>query len=199
MKVKSFIICALVALLGVTASCGGSKHEASSEQAGQQQNALYEAMRSGDIAQVEIVADSLSELFDELNTDEQVTLLLAYLQVHNDAAAKKDTKHDLETIRKFMDIYELSMASNGDEITRAFNAARDLNGNVDLPVIASTFREQLADYDAVAGELKPEPTPAPAPVDETKPAPQPAQPKAEQPAPDAAKSEPKQEVTPAED
>lgn len=167
----------------VVAACGKGKESPSSEQAEMQRNALYAAMNSGDVARIQIVADSLAMNFDDLNTDESVAVLLAYLQIHNDAASRKDQKKDLEAIRAFVDAYNIALSIHGDNLIEAFNAARELNGNVNLPELAQSMSEQLADYDAGFGEVVSEPE---APKAETQKV---EEPKAEEPKPDAPKEE----------
>lgn len=147
---KKILIAALAIAALSLAGCG-HKSKPSSEEAEQQRLELYDAMSDHDIARVEQIADSLSLMTDDLSTDETVAVLLAFLQVHNEAASRKDATKDLVTIRKFVDVYDIALARDGDELSRAFNAARDLNGNLDLPEIAKVFREQLADYDASMG------------------------------------------------
>ncbi len=189
MKHLAVIILSAAIAVALTA-CGKGKEAPSSEQAEMQRNELYAAMNSGDVARIQTVADSLAQNFDDLNTDESVAVLLAYLQIHNDAAARKDQKKDLEAIRAFVDAYNIALSTHGDDLVEAFNAARELNGNRDLPARARTLSEQLSDYDAAFGEVVAEPeapkaeTPkAEEPKEEAKPQPAPQeQPKAEDPA-----------------
>lgn len=145
-------------------------------------------MSAGDIGRTEALADSLAtNAADDLTTDESVAVLVAFLQVHNDAASKKDSERDLRTIRKFVDFYSIARDNHGDELNDAFNSARELNSNLDLAQIVEEFSKQLADYDS--GTADEESTPAPA-----KPVEKKAEAKKEESKPAEKKAEPKQEA-----
>lgn len=148
---------AILAAFALWLSTGCShKEKASSPEADMQRSEIFNALEVEDISRMEAVADSLSLMTDDLTIDETVAVLLAYLHVHNDAATRKDRQKDLVTIRKFVDVYDIALNRHGAELEEAYNTVKNLNGNVDLPEIARSMRETLADYDASVGDDIPE-------------------------------------------
>ena len=156
-KILSIIAAGVLTLTATgLVSCGGSGEKSSSPEAEMKRNELYDAMSRGNLTDIEMIADSLAfNDIDGLTTDETVAVLIAYLKVHNDAAARKDSQKDLVTLRKFVDVYDIAVARDGDDLIEAFNSARQINGSLDLVATAKEFRALLADYDA--GQMGVEP------------------------------------------
>ena len=142
----------IVAALALSA-CGSSGHEEKSpvvtEQAREQNSRLEVALSAGDINNVAQVADSMSLFVDDFTPEQTVQVLMAFLSVHNDAVEHHQSRRDLETIRKYIDVYDIALSVNPKDTRAAFEKARKMNPAVDFDSIARTFREKLTQYDAI--------------------------------------------------
>lgn len=128
----------------------------------EQNTQLAEALNVGNIKQAAVMADSMSLFVDDFTPEQTVQVLMTFLSVHNDAVANKERRRDLETIRKYIDVYDIALSVNPRDTRAAFAKAKRINPAVDFDSIAVTFREKLAQYDAIQdGSLvAPEPTAA---------------------------------------
>ena len=152
MRIPSLLTIAIISLLAVSiTACGGKKDKETDAAVEQQNDELARAIQDGQTSRVSMLADSMANYIDDLTCDETVTLLMAFLEVHNDAVSRNDKQADLVTIRKFVDVYDIAMQLNPNDFPKAVNAARALNPNVDLPAVAIQFRDRLAEYDALQG------------------------------------------------
>lgn len=169
---KIFIAGLVGALLSLTAACGNGHRDSDTDAAVESSSeALTSAMESGDIAAVAAAADSMALYLDELTPDENVALLLAFLQLHNDAVKRGDRNGDLEIIRKYVDVYGIVVDENPEDMRAAFARAMDVNPKVDFEAAFKEFRLALSDYDAtqIVAEDDDEPAPrAKADSDSTK-------------------------------
>lgn len=132
----------------IMTSCG-SKSDKVPEEVALTNSELSAAMEAHDLEKVSLMADSMANYLDDLTCDETVTVLLAFLEVHNDAAERKDSQLDLLTIRKFIDVYDIATQLNPNDFPKAVQAARNVNPSLDLEAIARQFRDRLAEYDAL--------------------------------------------------
>ena len=57
---------------------------------------------------------------------------MAFLSVHNDAVAAKERRRDLETIRKYIDVYDIAVSTNPKDTRAAFAKAKRINPEVDF-------------------------------------------------------------------
>lgn len=156
-------------LVGLTvASCSSKKSDSSESVADELRNThLLDAIRSSDMARTASIADSMALDVDDLSNHESVAVLMAYLEIHNDASRNEDRQRDLETLRKYVDVYELSLQRDRSGMQEAIDQARSVNPEVDLTALYTQFKGRLAEYDAVnGGELTVE-TPEDAPADST--------------------------------
>lgn len=151
-KILLMAFVAVMALVGATACGGRSDQEKMVEF---QNSQLTEALRSHDLGTAEALADSMALYVDDLTPDETVMVLMAFLEVHNNADANSDS--DLETLRKYVDVYDIAVGANPNDMRSAFEAARRLNPGLDFEKAAADFRRALAEYDAVQtyGEEEP--------------------------------------------
>ena len=63
--------------------------------------------------------------------------------------AEKRIDDDLETLRKYVDVYDIAISNNPNDMRAAFSRARSVNDNLDFEQVAADFRRKLAEYDAV--------------------------------------------------
>ncbi|MCM1337148.1 MAG: hypothetical protein NC187_01760 [Candidatus Amulumruptor caecigallinarius] len=148
-------ICRLVmagALALTVAACSSKKSDSSEAVNEEMRNShLFEAINSGDMMRTASIADSLALNVDDITNNESVAVLMAYLEVHNKASEANDRRLDLETLRKFVDVYDLSLQRDRDGMQAALAQARQVNPDVDLEVLCREFRAKLAEYDAIQG------------------------------------------------
>lgn len=151
MKHQIFLILAAAMTLLLTA-CGGKKHDSgdtTAEVAETRYTALADALNNGKLADASAMADSLSLLVDELTPEQTVQVLTAFIRVHNDAVENHQSRRDLETIRKYVDVYDIALSVNPRDTRAAFEKALEINPRIDFDAIALEFRERLTQYDAI--------------------------------------------------
>lgn len=155
---KNLLITVALALLTILlcVACGGKSDkehpapEAADLEAAELQNTrLARALTEGHVETASAMADSMSLFVDDLTPDQTVQVLMAFLTVHNEAVARKDTRRDLETLRKYVDVYDIALSVNPSDTRAAFDKARRVNPAVDLDSLATSFRERLTQYDAI--------------------------------------------------
>ena len=155
---KNLLITVALALLAILlcVACGGKSDKehpapdaADLEAAELQNSRLARALTEGHVETASAMADSMSLFVDDLTPDQTVQVLMAFLTVHNEAVAKKDTRRDLETLRKYVDVYDIALSVNPSDTRAAFDKARRVNPAVDLDSLATSFRERLTQYDAI--------------------------------------------------
>lgn len=155
---KNLLITVALALLAILlcVACGGKSDKehpapdaADLEAAELQNTRLARALTEGHVETASAMADSMSLFVDDLTPDQTVQVLMAFLTVHNEAVARKDTRRDLETLRKYVDVYDIALSVNPSDTRAAFDKARKENPAVDLDSLATSFRERLTQYDAI--------------------------------------------------
>ncbi len=114
-----------------------------------QNTQLAEALNTGDLRHASEMADSMSLFVDDLTPEQTVQVLMAFLSVHNEAVAKGDRRLDLETLRKYVDVYDIAVNANPKDTRAAFAKANKINPDVDFDAVAKSFREKLSQYDAI--------------------------------------------------
>lgn len=115
----------------------------------EQKSRLAEALNAGDLDNASQMADSMSLFVDDFTPEQTVQVLMAFLNVHNDAVAKKQSRRDLETLRKYIDVYDIALSVNPKDTRAAFDKARRLNPGINFDSLATSFRERLTSYDAI--------------------------------------------------
>lgn len=162
-KIFSIIMTAIV-LSGMAVSCGGNKSDSTvvNENVEEQNTLLAEALSVGNLKDASAMADSMSLFVDDFTPEQTVQVLMAFLSVHNGAVEKKESRRDLETLRKFVDVYDIATGLNPNDTRAAFEKARRINPAVNFDSLARVFREQLTQYDAVQDGSLVNDEPAPA-------------------------------------
>lgn len=154
---KQLVTIILAGMLALTAcvACGGSKEtqpapDSAELQATEEKNTrLAAALNDGHLQTASEMADSMSLMVDDLTPEQTVQVLMAFLTIHNEAVANKESRRDLETIRKFVDVYDIALSVNPSGTREAFSNVRKINPAVDFDSVASSFREKLTQYDAI--------------------------------------------------
>lgn len=147
------LLCAVTFATAFTACGGGSKEQAAPPavvaEVEEQNTQLAEALSTGNLSVASEMADSMSVFVDDFTPEQTVQVLMAFLSVHNDAVKKKDRRRDLETLRKYVDVYDIALSANPKDTRAAFDKARKVNPAVNFDSLAASFREKLTQYDAI--------------------------------------------------
>lgn len=133
------------------ASCKGNKsgETESTPDTVEQESQLAQALSTGNIKQAAAVADSLSLFVDDFTPEQTVQVLTAFISVHKDAVAKRERRRDLETLRKYVDVYDIALSVNPNDTREAFAKAKRRNPAIDFDSIAADFRSKLSQYDSM--------------------------------------------------
>lgn len=148
-------VLALLLLVVIACGCGSNKEkgdsldEATLQAAEERNERLARALNDGQLGRASEMADSMSLIVDDLTPEQTIQVLLTFLSVHNEAVERKETRRDLETLRKYVDVYDIALSVNPSGTRDAFKKARKMNPAVDFDSIATSFRERLAQYDAI--------------------------------------------------
>lgn len=153
----SRLIYILVILAGaaMATACGGgkSKEPAVDEavlRANEENNSrLATALNRGEIGRASEMADSMALMVDDLTPEQTIQVLTAFLTIHNQAVSAGEYRKDLETLRKYVDVYDIALSVNPRDTRAAFEKAHRLNPAVDFDSVATAFRERLTQYDAI--------------------------------------------------
>lgn len=147
------ILFIMAACAATFSSCGGKKTSevpaATAETVEGQKSQLAEALSTGNLRQASAMADSMSLFVDDFTPEQTVQVLSAFVKVHSDAEAKREYRRDLETIRKYVDVYDIALSVNPKDTRAAFAKARSQNPALDFDSIARAFREKLSNYDSM--------------------------------------------------
>lgn len=151
---KIFTAFVIAALAGAAvSSCGGShkggEAQADEEVVVEKQSQLEQALSSGNLREASVMADSMSLFVDDFTPEQTVQVLTAFISIHNDAVAKRETRRDLETLRKYVDVYDIALSVNPNDTRAAFKKAHSRNPEIDFDSVAKNFRERLAQYDSM--------------------------------------------------
>lgn len=142
------IVAAVIAAVAIT-GCKGSRSNETSDIVEFQNSQLNDALRAHDMTAASELADSMALYVDDLTPDETVTVLMAFLELHNSAAEAGRHEDDLVTLRKYVDVYDIAVGANPNDMRAAFAHARRINPSLDFEQAARDFRRALAEYDAV--------------------------------------------------
>jgi len=151
------ILYLLLAVVGaVTAACGGKTEKADPEadqallRTNEENNSrLAVALNGGQLGEASAMADSMALMVDDLTPEQTVQVLTAFLTIHNEAVKAKETRKDLETLRKYVDVYDIALSVNPSDTRAAFARAHKVNPAVNFDSVAASFRERLTQYDAI--------------------------------------------------
>lgn len=147
-----FTLLVIAASAAIVLSCGGKKSSdpaTDPEVVEVRESQLAEALSSGNLRQASAMADSMSLFVDDFTPEQTVQVLSAFIEVHTDAEAKRENRRNLETLRKYVDVYDIALSVNPKDTRAAFEKARRANPALDFDSIARAFREKLANYDSM--------------------------------------------------
>ena len=144
---------AIAAVTLAAVACGG-KHKAEAvpqevaTTISTHDNHLADAMNSGNMAHASQMADSMALMVDDLTPAQSVNVLATFVGVIKDDLAGHRTRKAMETMRKYVDVYDIALSINPKDMRKALN--RDRRYNFDS--LATAYRSRLADYAFMASE-----------------------------------------------
>lgn len=107
-------------------------------------------MLNGGASKMSETIDNLALNADDLEPREAVAVLVGYLEIEKEAQAAHKHKVVLETIRKFVDVYDIVISNHGDKMCDAIRRNASSTG-IDLTTVASQFRNRLHGVDEGSG------------------------------------------------
>ncbi len=114
---KLIVLLAVIASSAIiVTSCGGKKTAeipaATAETVEGQKSQLAEALSTGNLRQASAMADSMSLFVDDFTPEQTVQVLSAFVKVYSDAQSKRESRRALETVRKYVDVYDIALSVN---------------------------------------------------------------------------------------
>lgn len=132
-------------------ACGKTKadsdsNEPISEVPMEQTDAITEALMSHDRKQLNSIIDEMALNADDLSASQAVTVLMGYYELHLQYSSEGKYKSDLETMRNFVDVYDIVSSNHGNEFKSKLSDTRSLYPDVDFNEMYVKFAEKLSDY-----------------------------------------------------
>ncbi len=135
-------------------SCGSSTSHDSSE--GEEIVVVSHEGTSANIPtdgrKMSVVADSMALYADDLSPEQALTVLSTFYRVHLDARANGERRKDIQTMRKFIDVYDIVMSNHRDELRRLMLRTYEADSTLNLPGAIDEFKRLLDDYDSAHGQ-----------------------------------------------
>lgn len=151
-KLLKYIFVVTVTLL--VASCGGkTKETTDAVTIIEEEEVPVEITESPkDMGRMSMVADSMALWADDLNVKEAVAVLTTFYRVHLDAKAKGNRRRDIQTMRKYLDVYDIVAGNHGNELKNMLRKVSEADTTLNLIGAVESFRELLSDYDSAHGQ-----------------------------------------------
>lgn len=133
-------------------SCSGGRKADGAEapvEVEEQKSQLEQALSAGNLKQASVMADSMSLFVDDFTPEQTVQVLTAFVRLHTDAASRRESRRDLETLRKYVDVYDIALSVNPKDTRAAFDKAKRENPDMDFDALAIEFRKKLNQYDSM--------------------------------------------------
>ena len=103
---------------------------------------LADAINSGNMAHASQMADSMALMVDDLTPGQSVNVLATFVGVIDGDLAGHRTRKAMETMRKYVDVYDIALSINPKDMRKALNADHRYN----FDSLATAYRSRLADY-----------------------------------------------------
>ncbi len=140
------LICAGISAM--LASCGGGGNSAAEDK---QIVEIEQAAESFSGTRGEMQIDSLALMADDLTPAEASQVLLTYMRIREDARKAGNEKRELETMRKFVDVYDIVLGANGADMRETFERIARHNPHHNFEAAAKEYRELLSNYASGSG------------------------------------------------
>lgn len=128
----------------IMTACGssdtGSKDEVTIIETNEE--SIADAIAANDIRHASTVADSLALMVDDLTPEQTAGVLSTFVDVVDRASAEGSSRKMLETMRKYVDVYDIGLSINPKDLKKILDSDR----RHDYDSIASAYRSRLTDY-----------------------------------------------------
>lgn len=145
-NLKSLITAAAAAAMAAGCGSSGSSEPVASPEVetaiSTHESGLNDAINAGDIRQASNIADSLALMVDDLTPVQTVSVLATFADVVDKAKAEHNTRRAYETMRKYVDVYDIGMSINPKDLRKALKA----DHRYDFDSLATAYRTGLTDY-----------------------------------------------------
>lgn len=143
-----------VATIGaIFASCGGNTKDTTTEIITIDEEIPSEVVeKPKDIKKMSVVADSMALWADDLDPKEALAVLTTFYRVHLDAQAQGNRRRDIQTMRKYLDVYDIVVGNHGNELRQLLAKVSEADTTLNLVSAVEEFRALLADYDSAHGQ-----------------------------------------------
>lgn len=160
---KKIVFLSAIVAMGLLVACSGKKNSTpADDEIVELEQQLSDAHQSNSaISQI----DSLALMADDLTPAEALKVLITYIHVAQEAKEAKKSNLEMETMRKYVDVYDIVMGANRSEMTKAFESFAKRNANYNVMATAKDYRERLSSY--ADGSVAAEDVIAPQPKEET--------------------------------
>lgn len=141
---KKIVFLGAIIAMGLLVACSGKKNSApADEEIVELEQQLNDSKQSNSaISQI----DSLALMADDLTPAEALKVLITYMHVAQEAKEANKSKLELETMRKYVDVYDIVMGANRSDMTKAFEKFAKRNANYNVIATAKDYRERLSNY-----------------------------------------------------
>ncbi len=115
-----------------------------------QHDDLRDAVGQHDRKKIKSMADELALNADDLTPDQAVSVLMGFYDMHLQYSGEHKYRSDMETMRKFVDVYDIVNSNHGDKFKKALKATKNVYPDVDFVEVYKQFAEKLTQYDGSA-------------------------------------------------
>lgn len=156
---KYSITAAITAILLSASACSSSsdkKADAVEPQSDVDPDAIIEAVQNHDRKQLSQAIDEMALNADDLSPKQAVSVLMGYYELQSQYASEHRTKQSMETMRNFVDVYDIVSSNHGADFKRALESTKQYFPDVDFTAIYLQYADKLSGYEG--GGVYTEPT-----------------------------------------
>lgn len=142
-----------LAIAAIIVSCSSKSNETTTEITVIDEEIPAEVIeKPTDIRKMSMTADSMALWADDLNPKEALAVLTTFYRVHLDAKSKGNRSRDIQTMRKYLDVYDIVSGNYREELRHLLTKVSEADSTLDLIGAVDSFRTLLADYDSAHGQ-----------------------------------------------
>ena len=149
----SFIYCAIALIISACSSKSSQsdapvetlivvEHDADAQSA--DDAAIKDALKSRDSKKLKSITDKLALNADDLTPAQAASVLAGFYELHLKYESGYKRKSDMETMRKFVDVYDIVNSNHGNDFRKALT-----NDSVDYTQVYRDFVDRLSQNDNV--------------------------------------------------
>lgn len=146
---KIYHLASIAALLLSATACGKSETKSTDNttESTLDSDAIIEAVQQHDRKQLSQAIDDMALNADDLSPKQAVSVLIGYYEIQTQYAAEHRTKQSLETMRNFVDVYDIVMSNHGNDFKKALSSTSQVFPDVDFTQVYQTYVDKLSGYE----------------------------------------------------